>query len=198
MKIEVCAAEIIFNYKPLILVSLYKPPNISVSSKEWHCFFSIYWWRYYRRCFNSHHSLWGSTLSCAEGKKLYETINDLNLQCLNNGSHTKYATPFSQSSAIDLTFSNCVASLMAHWEVLRESWGSDHFPITIELLGLVENRMRFSASCRIHSTKTDWDLVQQNLCDNLIHNLIQFNSQEIMNNQYLDIQKLNILLLWQL
>lgn len=33
-KLEVCAAEIIFNSKPLIIVSLYKPPHITVSSEE--------------------------------------------------------------------------------------------------------------------------------------------------------------------
>lgn len=85
--------------------------------------------------FNAHHYQWGGSYTCSEGRKLAEVVENLDLQCLNNGSPTRFATHYSQSLAIDITLSNCNATLTAHWEVIQESRGSDHHPIKIEVLG---------------------------------------------------------------
>lgn len=111
--------EINLNSKALTIISLYKPPNIEISQAKWRCFFLQFPDNFVvGGDFNSHHLLWGDSNPCPEGRKLADVIIELCLYCLNNGSSTRFATSYSRESAIDLTISNSVASLTAHWEVM--------------------------------------------------------------------------------
>src|SRR5580765_3132914 len=116
------------------------------------------------------------------GEKLFEIITDLNLFPLNNGSSTRFSTPHSQSSAIDLSITNNISTLTSHWEVIQEPWGSDHFPIQIEFLGSAANYLRYNASSKIHSSKTDWNQVQLSFINSTPQ------CMELINNASLDVQ----------
>lgn len=99
---------------------------------------------------------------------------DQNFNIFNNGSITRFATTYLQSSAIDLSITNSPVFTPSHWEVLNEPWGSDHFPIRIEIIAHFFNRLRFHASTRIYNKKTDWKKVKRCLlmsiqsCEQLI------------------------------
>lgn len=92
----------------------------------------------------------------------------VDLHCINDGFFTRFSSGRTCDSAIDLTFSNSLALLLtARWEVIRESWGSDHFPIKTEIIGSIKNQLRFNVSSRIYSTKTDWKAVESDWCSRI-------------------------------
>lgn len=179
-KLEICAAEISLKNKPVTIVSAYKPPHISISVLEWENFFSQFTSDTIIGG-DSHHTSWSNSLSCSEGNKLFQAQTNLGFSCLNNGSHTRIPTPHQCGSAIDLTFTNSDIFITAHWEVIQETWGSD-LPINIEIQGSAVSRMRFSASHKIHSVKTDWSKVLSSL------NEVSELSNSIASNDELDIQ----------
>lgn len=117
VEVYICAINITLQYKPITLISLYKPPNTLISYTEWKQLFSQFSTKFLvGGDFNLHHFYWDDTIY-AESRKLAEVVEDLSLQCLNNSSPTRFATLYSQS-AIDITFSNCTAAFTAHWEVI--------------------------------------------------------------------------------
>lgn len=163
-KFEVCAITIRFRSKSLTIISLYKPPNVSISRAEWVRFFS----QFPNDIlvggdFNTHHPRWDDELTCAEGIKLVEAMDSVGLHCLNRGGQTRFATAYSRNSSIDLILTNNVSALTAHWKIMQESWGSDHLPIRIEIVGSVANRLRFNTPHKVYSLKTDWVLVRESL-----------------------------------
>lgn len=111
-----------------------------------------------------------------------DTCLDLGLHIMNDGSFTRFGTPYSQESAIDLSITNCSSFVSSHWETVKESWGSDHLPIRIETVDISINKLQFHSSPRVHSKKTDWDKVRESLnssCD---------LCEEVVNNNSIDIQ----------
>lgn len=156
-KIEACAISILLTGQPLTIVSLYKPPCNAISTAEWESFFHQFQGDFLvGGDFNSHHIRW-DVATCVGGRKLVKALDNLNIHCLND------ANSFSRASAIDLTLSNSGKILTAHWEVLQESWGSDHLPIVIEIAGSAEHQLRFNAFSRIYSDSTDWSAVEMSL-----------------------------------
>lgn len=182
-RIEVCGVNIKYCNRKLTLVSVYRPPDIIITQNEWSQFFSQFDDDVLiGGDFNAHHPLWSGKFCCPEGRKIFDTIVVLDFFCLNKGAATRFATSFSQKSAIDISFTNSANVLSAHWEVLDDSWGSDHLPITIELLGSNCNQTRFFNSYRIHSTKTNWSAVITELKDNI------YLCSELVKDKLLDVQ----------
>ncbi|XP_026831112.1 uncharacterized protein LOC113563584 [Ooceraea biroi] len=83
------------------------------------------------------------------------------LYCLNAGSPTRFATPHSRATTVDITLSNSASFLAAHWETVDESWGSNHYPIRIEIAEAIRERLRFTGTRRVHTAKTDWERVRE-------------------------------------
>ena len=81
--------------------------------------------------FNGHNTLWGSEKNDSNGKVIYEIIDDHDLSCLNTGQPTRIDTKTGRMSCIDLTLCSSRMAAKCEWEVLENSWGSDHFPILI-------------------------------------------------------------------
>ncbi|KAK9752439.1 Endonuclease-reverse transcriptase [Popillia japonica] len=95
--------------------------------------------------FNAHHSAigsyktdndaMGSSKTDNDGNLLLKTIDNHQLVFLNDGSPTKLSRPNQCVSAIDVSL---VSSSIAHyfdWEVVDDTYSSDHFPIKI-VMGL--------------------------------------------------------------
>lgn len=93
------------------------------------------------------------------------------------GQQTDFPLHF-QETAIDISFTNSPKIISAHWEVLEDSWGSDHLPIRIEIMGVSCNQTRFPNSYRIYNTKTDWSATITELEANipLCEKLVRDNS----------------------
>jgi len=181
-KIEVCAINLSIKGEEMTIVSLCKPPDMAISPMEWQQFFTQFTKKVFiGGDFNAHHPLWGGSITCTEGKKLFNSVVDLEFYCLNNGSAIRFSTPFSQETAIDISFTNSPKIISAHWEVLENSWGSDHLPIRIEIMGVSCNQTRFPNSYRIYNTKTDWSAAITELETNipLCEKLVRNNSIDI-------------------
>ncbi|RLU25600.1 hypothetical protein DMN91_001757 [Ooceraea biroi] len=113
--------------------------------------------------FNAHHPFWGDAEVCAEGRGLFDAMVEGDLYCLNAGSPTRFATPHSRATTVDITLSNSASFLAAHWETVDESWGSNHYPIRIEIAEAIRERLRFTGTRRVHTAKTDWERVHVEL-----------------------------------
>jgi hypothetical protein len=121
-QIEVCGVVISLNSKEVTILSLYKPPQINISAIDWHRFLSQFRGKFFvGGDFNAHNIAWGSPNTCPEGQKLLDVCLNLNLTILNDGSLTRFETPHSQGSAIDLSISNSSCFVSSHWEALNES-----------------------------------------------------------------------------
>lgn len=161
-KLEACGININLNQKPITIISIYKLPDITLSTTQWEKFFNQFPEEFMiGGDFNAHHS--SDPRNDSAGITLVDALDNLNLHCINNGSMTRFGSGLTHDSAIDLTISNCTSLLTARWEVIQEAWGSDHLPIKIEIMGSAKNHIRFNMSSRIYSSKTDWKAVQNNL-----------------------------------
>jgi len=79
---------------------------------------------------NGKHSLWGSPKNDLRGNILYDFIENQNLICLNNGNGTRIGN-LGQLSHLDIVLSTSNISSNMVFEILDDTWGSDHFPIKI-------------------------------------------------------------------
>lgn len=114
------------------ICNLYLPPNIHADPKELDALFKqIPSPRLIIGDFNGHNIAWGSRSNDSRGKQLYETFNCANLAILNDGSGTRFNITAGTSSAIDLSL--CTPNLLPQlsWQINKDLYDSDHFPITI-------------------------------------------------------------------
>ncbi len=105
--------------------------------------------------FNAHNGLWGSEKTDKNGSIVEEIIDDLNLVCLNTGEGTRLDPITGKFSAIDITL--CPPSMAGKciWEVLKENWGSDHFPIVCSY-GIDAYYSKTDSQARWSFQKADW------------------------------------------
>lgn len=83
---------------------------------------------------NCHHPVWGSDVTDSVGAFLLDSLDNLNLCLLNSGSPTRKRRPDEAVSAVDLSLCSPELASLSSWEVLSSSYGSDHFPILIQIL----------------------------------------------------------------
>lgn len=106
-KLEICGIKTVLNSKNIAIVSVYRPPQVSLSSQKWRLFLSQFQYDFLLGGdLNAHNIVWGSSYSCPEGKKILDLCMDLNFTILNDGSVTRFATTHSQGSSIDLSITN--------------------------------------------------------------------------------------------
>lgn len=126
--------------------------------------------------FNVHHHLWGNNYSDRGGDILCEFLDDRNLTVLNDGSPTLLSPPGRNATCIDITFSSPEISLISTWSRLDSTFGSNHWPI------LVEIGQRHTTYNRAHRPrrlihKANWEtfseLVDQYTSDTIPHRSIR-------------------------
>lgn len=136
---------------------LYKRPQIFVSEQEWNVLFNHRHNGYAKIIggdFNCHSEIWGSGSNCRVGDTLLLALADSYLTPLNDGSITKVTRPNKRRSAVDITLASTNIALQCQWQVLKDTMGSDHYPISITTDTPTEKIEFFSHKLKKH--KIDW------------------------------------------
>ncbi|KAG0425703.1 hypothetical protein HPB47_027132 [Ixodes persulcatus] len=111
---------------------------------------------------NVHVESWGQPNKSPHAKALYEIMEQADVTMANDPTKpTRYPTIANKrESIIDITLTPANTARMLHWTVLDDAWGSDHFPIIIELnIGAKSKHPK-------KQTKTIiWDKFRENLLD---------------------------------
>ncbi|KAI5737170.1 hypothetical protein M8J76_010687 [Diaphorina citri] len=105
--------------------------------------------------FNSHNTIWGSTVSNARGKEVEKWFLNKNIDLLNDGSHTYVSMSYNSTSAIDLTFCSADLGLLLSWAVNKYLHDSDHYPILIKPFQREQVNIHQESS-KWHYERADW------------------------------------------
>lgn len=126
--------------------------------------------------FNGHHTSWGSSHSDTFGRVLVEMFDEANLCVVNDGSITRRSLPFQDPrSAVDLTVCSPSLSPSLSWATLPSTYGSDHFPILINISNRVTPLHNFNPNLRYRTSAAKWE----SYTDNLVN-----SASELPNLQY--------------
>ena len=121
--------------------------------------------------FNAHHINWNCSKTDNNGKNFYESLLKSNLILHNDNSHTYIQAHNNYTSNIDLIFSSNNLSHRVKANVKSDTWGSDHFPISVEID--IEKFIYHKKCFKIKAICTNWDLVELDLneryCEFLSH-----------------------------
>ena len=117
---------------PINICSVYIPPNEEINENKLQEIIKLPAPFIILGDFNCHSTLWGCKNTNQKGKNLETFINNNNLCIYNNKSPT-YLCPFSGSySAIDLSLSDPSIFIDFSWKVMKDTYGSVHFPICLQ------------------------------------------------------------------
>nr|CAI5841665.1 unnamed protein product [Callosobruchus analis] len=108
--------------------------------------------------FNGHHYLWGSTDNNSPGLTLVDAIDDFpHLIFRNEGQPTRLTRPSANISAVDVTIISTDLLDISTWTVMSDTYGSDHFPILMNINSTTTNIDSHSTyKWRIHP-HPDWN-----------------------------------------
>lgn len=156
-RLEVCGVNIMVDKITLSVVSVYRPPNAHVDSRTYEKIFTSVC----RHCivagdFNAHHTLWGCVGNDRHGISLIDALNNHpTLVVRNEGQSTRLNAPGTNPSALDISIISSNLVNNSTWEVLGDTYGSDHFPIGL-IVG--ENPVRTSVCDGVgwNTNNADW------------------------------------------
>ena len=130
--LEAVACRVRFNDTYLAICSLYCPPNTPVADAD---YLSLVGQLPGNKLvvgdFNAHHQQWGGVRSSNRGEQIVNTLLQTNLCLLNDGSATRVDDRTGTATAIDLSLASANILPDFTWEVIDDSYGSDHMPICI-------------------------------------------------------------------
>lgn len=175
--LETCGINVHLNDTIISVVSIYRPPNVKVSQNDWNSLFS----QLSNYCiiggdFNAHHGLWGSSIENQAGKILCDAIgNTNNLTVLNDGSQTRLTPPGGLNSCVDISIVSGNISSHMTWEVLDNTYGSDHFPIILKWGKTSESIIYPSVKWR--EKDADWDTYRM-VVSNSFFNIPTFSTTD--------------------
>ncbi|XP_026475555.1 uncharacterized protein LOC113380589, partial [Ctenocephalides felis] len=131
--------------------------------------------------FNVHHYAWGCSYSDRYGNELLESIEGNNLYLVNNGSPTLVFK--NSKTVVDITLCSSEIINKIKWEVQKESLGSDHFPIHVELN--VKKDKYINTSVRKWNCKrADWDKyksVIEEKCEKIDNSTTEVSYSELLD-----------------
>ncbi|XP_072400980.1 uncharacterized protein [Diabrotica undecimpunctata] len=159
-KIEVFGINIILGNQKLAIVSLYKPSDVRAKSQDYINLFS----QIKHDCiiggdFNAHHGMWGSPACSHDGRVLVDALDHFpNLIVINDGSATRISPPGQAKSAVDLTIASSKVCPTVGWSVSQDTYGSDHYPISITLNNYYYNDAITSPLYRWSMYEANWTL----------------------------------------
>lgn len=114
--------------------------------------------------FNAHHKNWNCNNNDTNGERLLHSFNNSNMILHNYKSITYVQFHNNTKSNLDLIFSSSNISDKVNVKVKDETWGSDHFPISIEIN--LEKSIYYKKSFKLKSIRTNWPEVYTNLEEN--------------------------------
>ncbi|KAK2574831.1 hypothetical protein KPH14_012928, partial [Odynerus spinipes] len=158
-----CGIEVTNLKETLTIFVCYKPPNVDLTDNEWD---NLIHNANRQRCillgdFNSHNEVWNCEETDLNGEKLFSSIEKADLYLHNSSAKTRVDLYRHRKSNIDLVFSTIDISQFIKCKVLEDTFGSDHYPISIVVDG--EKSHYIKKTFKIQSKRTEWALVYQTL-----------------------------------
>ena len=113
--------------------------------------------------FNSHHSFWNCSSTDTNGERLLHAIESRDLFLHNTNPLTHVDSYRNQKSNLDLILSTMNISDKIRLSTHDETWGSDHYPIYINIS--TRKNYYHKKTFKISSIRTDWEKVFSHLKD---------------------------------
>jgi len=130
----------------LVILNVYRHPNVQTPFSFFRNLFSFLSFKKYALMvenFNAHHQVWNSTKQDRMGEYISRNFESANIVILNDGSCTHIAPPGLSDSVIDLSFATRELAILCETITESDFRGSDHFPISILIGGVVPSSRRF-------------------------------------------------------
>ena len=159
---EICGIQIT-NVNPVFsLIACYRAPGPIFTLEQWERLFVNI--KKEKNCifmgdFNAHHISWNCNKTDTNGENLLECIDKNDLFIHNSDSYSHIDT--TSISNIDLILSSNNIAEKIDVQVNDETWGSDHYPIYVNVS--LERHIYHKKSHKIRSTQTNWNNVVQQL-----------------------------------
>ncbi|KYN50228.1 hypothetical protein ALC62_04171, partial [Cyphomyrmex costatus] len=134
--VEILGVELLSNQEKISIVNVYRHPNRDTPEKFYEDLMGYLISR--DSCvlmgdFNAHHSQWGCHVSDRAGKRIMSACEDYRICIFSDQMPTLLLPPSARPSIIDLVFVTPNISPLCKVSTEEDTWGSDHFPITIKL-----------------------------------------------------------------
>ncbi|MDW3614975.1 MAG: hypothetical protein QN773_10940, partial [Nitrososphaeraceae archaeon] len=147
----------------IVISNLYLPPNI-VINKAMLDNIIIYENHLILGDFNAKNIMWGSTKSDGRGRMVEDFMETYDFVCFNNGLGT-HLNHDGSVSHLDLALGRGRIPLLVDFEILDDTWGSDHYPILLNLMCSCSSAFRFTEG--LNFRKADWDGYQSAVAEYL-------------------------------
>lgn len=128
-KLEVCAINLYVKNETISVASAYRPPNVNLIKSDYiNLINQLENKLVIAGDLNTQNTSWGSGRNNAAGNVLLEALDEKsNLIIRNNGSRTRICRPNETDSAVDMTIMSSDLICSSSWDVVDDSFGSDHF-----------------------------------------------------------------------
>lgn len=161
--IEGNSVNISLNSLEIVISNLYLPPNCNINNlmlddiktHENHLIVGD---------FNAKNVLWGSPGTDPRGRLVEEFLENNNIVCLNDGFGT-HLNHDGNVSHLDLALGKGRIPGLADFEILKDSWGSDHYPVVVTLLCAGTTVTRISKGFNFR--KANWELYQSLITESI-------------------------------
>ena len=167
VSVELCGIHI-NNVNPSFdLIACYRSPGLVLKQTDWNTIINNI--KHSRRCllvgdFNAHNKNWNCRTTDSNGLKLENSLNTHNNAFIHNTNSFSHIDTYRNfKSNIDLVISSINLSDKINCNVIDETWGSDHYPIFVNVE--VIKHMYTKKSFKIKSVRTDWSSFKQKLDD---------------------------------
>lgn len=141
---------------PLTICNLYISPNMNLNILELrHLINSLEKPFLLLGDFNAHSDTWGSLKNTRRGNEINDLFDSMDLVIKNSGQHTHFSPSYNTFSCIDLTITNSSIASRFDWNVIEDLHGSDHFPISLDLL---TNKIERTKRPKWRLDEANWEL----------------------------------------
>lgn len=144
-----------FNKRPLHIFSVYLPPNRKINVEQL-CNSFNYDNVIIMGDLNAKNPLWGSSVLDFRGTQIQKIIDINKLVCINTGEGTRLNCNGSLSH-LDLTLVSPSLGALTNWEVITDTWGSDHRPNLITIGREPYCTLIKTQPEQLNFLKADWD-----------------------------------------
>ncbi|XP_066590556.1 uncharacterized protein [Prorops nasuta] len=166
---EICGISFTNTSPQFDLIACYRPPGSTLSQTQWDMIIQK---NLKPNCnqilvgdFNSHNIMWNCRYTDTNGKRFFNTIEANNLYIHNDKTIT-YTNLYHQThSNLDLVLSTMNIADIINVTAEDDTHGSDHFPLLIQINSESQNYTK--KTFKLKSKRTNWDMFQSDLCDNV-------------------------------
>lgn len=149
-------------------INLYNPPDNNIYPKSWERFVKSFFGEI---CIlgdiNAHHPLWDTTPINRNGRTVHDTLDDLNLVVMNDGTSTRFShSQALHTSAVDLVLCSSSLAQGMTWTVLGDPGRSDHYPVMCTVHMQVNTAGFRPPALRRQINKANWSLYRESVNSN--------------------------------